>query len=204
MSIPSNGITAEVFRDAMPSYQLSADLLAAMFTAIPAPPPGATVAWRQTRATRLVHEVSGPMPANAPQARIAAGIVIHKEAAEDFVKRSGAPGLRWSRSADRGGPRRRSARWCATSRSRCRSSAPYRPTGSMSRLWPRRGVARVCDGRTGRVWVRVLGRRRVGRRAGRCRQPRRPPDQAPGGMPSGQMAGGWAMRQVLAGKVCRA
>jgi hypothetical protein len=37
MSILSNGITAEVFRDAMPPYQLSAHLLAAMFTVIPAP-----------------------------------------------------------------------------------------------------------------------------------------------------------------------
>jgi hypothetical protein len=93
MSIPTNGITAEVFREAMPPYQLSADLLAAMFTAIPAPPPDSSVAWRLTRAAQLVREVSGLMPANAPQARIAAGIVIYNEAAEDAVARSGAPGV---------------------------------------------------------------------------------------------------------------
>jgi hypothetical protein len=93
VSIPTNGMTAEVFREAMSPYQLSADLLTAMFTAIPAPPPDATVAWRQTRATRLVHEVSGLMPADAPQARIGAEIVIYKEAAEDAVKLSCAPGV---------------------------------------------------------------------------------------------------------------
>jgi hypothetical protein len=49
VSIPTSGMTAEVFREAMPPYQLSADLLAAMFTAIPAPPPGASMAWRETR-----------------------------------------------------------------------------------------------------------------------------------------------------------
>jgi hypothetical protein len=93
MCIPSNGMSAEVFREALPPYQLSAGLLAAMFTAIPAPPPGATVAWRQTCATRLVHEVSGLMPADAPQARIAVQIVIYWEAAEKAVKQSDAPGV---------------------------------------------------------------------------------------------------------------
>ena len=66
MTLPTNGLTAEVFRQAMPPYQLSADLLTDMFTAIAAPPRGATVAWQQTRAARLVHEVSGLMPADAP------------------------------------------------------------------------------------------------------------------------------------------
>ncbi len=93
MTLPTNGLTAEVFRQAMPPYQLSADLLTDMFTAIAAPPRDATMAWRQTRATRLVHEVSGLMPADAPQARIAAEIVIYKEAAVDAVKRSGTPGM---------------------------------------------------------------------------------------------------------------
>jgi hypothetical protein len=93
MTLPTNGLTAEVFRQAMPPYQLSADLLTDMFTAIAPPPRDATMAWRQTRATRLVHEVSGRMPADAPQARIAAEIVIYKEAAVDAVKRSGTPGM---------------------------------------------------------------------------------------------------------------
>ena len=35
MTLPTNGITAEVIREAMPPYQLSTDLLAAMFTAMP-------------------------------------------------------------------------------------------------------------------------------------------------------------------------
>jgi hypothetical protein len=98
VSIPINGITAEVFREPVPPYQLSADLLAAMFAAIPAPRPGAKVAWRETRATRLVHEVSGLMPANAPQ------IVIYREATDAPSRGWARRGLRWSRPAGCGGP----------------------------------------------------------------------------------------------------
>src|SRR5208283_5800660 len=82
MTLPSNGITPEIIRAVMPPYELSNDLLAAMLAAVAAPPPEATMAWRQERAGRLVHEVSGLMPANAPQARIAAEIVIAREAAD--------------------------------------------------------------------------------------------------------------------------
>ena len=68
-------------------------VLAAMLAAVPAPPPAATMAWRQERATRLVHEVAGLMPADAPQARIAAEIVIAREAADGCVARTNTPGL---------------------------------------------------------------------------------------------------------------
>ena len=90
MTLPTNGITADVIREIMPPYRLDTDLIAAMFCAIPAPPPDASMAWRQQRATRLVHEVAGLMPADAPQARIAAEIVIVREAAEDSLARAGA------------------------------------------------------------------------------------------------------------------
>jgi hypothetical protein len=93
MSLPTNGITPEVIREMMPPYQLSADLLAAALAAVPAPPPGATQAWRLERATRLVQEIAGLMPADAPQARIAAEIVIVREAADDTFAWANAPGL---------------------------------------------------------------------------------------------------------------
>jgi hypothetical protein len=93
MSLPTNGITPEVIREMMPPYQLSADLLAAMFASIPAPPPDATQAWRQERAARLVQEVAGLMPADAPQARIAAALVIVREATDDTFARVSARGL---------------------------------------------------------------------------------------------------------------
>jgi hypothetical protein len=93
MSLPSNGITPEVIREMMPPYQLSADLLAAALAAVPAPPPGATQAWRQERAARLVQEFAGLMPADAPQARLAAQILIVREATDDTFARANAPGL---------------------------------------------------------------------------------------------------------------
>jgi hypothetical protein len=93
MSLPTNGITPEVIREMMPPYQLSADLLAAMFASIPPPPPDATMAWRQERAARLVQEVAGLMPADAPQARIAAALVIVREATDETFARVNTPGL---------------------------------------------------------------------------------------------------------------
>jgi hypothetical protein len=93
MSLPSNGITPEVIREMMPPYQLSADLLAATLAAVPAPPPDATVAWRLERVTRLVQEIAGLMPADAPQARIAAALVIVREATDDTFAWANTPGL---------------------------------------------------------------------------------------------------------------
>jgi hypothetical protein len=93
MSLPSNGITADVIRETMPPYSLSADLLAATFAAVPAPPPDATVAWRLERVTRLVQEIAGLMPADAPQARIAAALVIVREATDDTFAWANTPGL---------------------------------------------------------------------------------------------------------------
>jgi hypothetical protein len=93
MTLPTNGITPEIIRAAMPPYELSTDLLAAMLAAVPAPPQAATMAWRQERAGRLVHEVAGLMPADAPQARIAAEIVIAREAADGSIARANTPGL---------------------------------------------------------------------------------------------------------------
>src|SRR5580693_3404456 len=92
MSIPSNGITPEVIRDSMTPYLLSLDLLHATFATLPAPPPGATPAWRRTRVTRLAAEIVAPMPANADQARISAQLLIFRELANTFAKASHAPG----------------------------------------------------------------------------------------------------------------
>jgi hypothetical protein len=93
MTPPTNGITADVIRDVMPPYELSADLLAAALASIPPPPPGATQAWRQVRTLRFVREIAGLMPADAPQARIAAQILIVREAADDTFARVNEPGL---------------------------------------------------------------------------------------------------------------
>ena len=93
MTIPTNGITREVIRDVMPPYELSTDLLEAMFSAVRAPPPEATVAWRQVRAARLVQELAGLMPADAPQARIAAEIVMVREATDDALACAIKPGV---------------------------------------------------------------------------------------------------------------
>jgi hypothetical protein len=93
MSIPSNGITPEVIRDIMPPYHLSTDLLGGALRALAAPPADATTAWRHARIARLVQEIGGLMPADAPQARIAAEIVIVREATDDTFAQSYAPGL---------------------------------------------------------------------------------------------------------------
>ena len=93
MSIPSTGITPDVIRGIMPPYHLSTDLLAGAVTALPRPPPNASAAWRQARLTRLVQEIGGLMPADAPQARIAAQIVVVREATDDTLARSYAPAL---------------------------------------------------------------------------------------------------------------
>jgi hypothetical protein len=93
MSIPSNGITADVIRDIMPPYHLSTDLLAGAFRALPPPPPDATAASRHARIARLVQEIGGLMPADAPQARIAAQIVVVREVTDDTFSLSHAPGL---------------------------------------------------------------------------------------------------------------
>jgi hypothetical protein len=92
MSIPSNGITPEVIRGVMTPYLLSLDLLHATFATLPAPPPGATTAWRRARVTRLAAEIVAPMPANADQARISAQLLIFRELADTFAKAARAPG----------------------------------------------------------------------------------------------------------------
>ena len=92
MSIPSNGITPEVIRESMAPYLLSTDLLHATFATLPAPPPGATAAWRRTRVTRLAAEIVAPMPANADQARISAQLLIFRELSDTFATASQTPG----------------------------------------------------------------------------------------------------------------
>ena len=107
MSTPSSGITAEVIRDIMHPYHLSADLLEATLAAIPAPPPDAPTTWRLARLTRLADEIVAPKPANAEQARIAAEILITRELANALAHRAHAPGrtdeqmCRLARTADR-------------------------------------------------------------------------------------------------------
>jgi len=93
MTAPSNGITADVIRDLMPPYQLSADLVAATLASIRPPPPGATQAWRQERTARLIDEITALTPADAAQARIASQIVILREEKDDTAARGFAPGL---------------------------------------------------------------------------------------------------------------
>jgi hypothetical protein len=93
MTVPSNGITAGVIRDIMPPYTLSNDLLAATFATLPAPPAAATPPWRHERATRLVGEIAGFLPADAVQARLAAEIVLAREMMRDTFARSNAPRL---------------------------------------------------------------------------------------------------------------
>jgi hypothetical protein len=96
MAIPSNGITAEVIQSMMPPYQLSADLLDATFARLPPPPPDTSPAQRQARIARLIAEIVGCKPADAGQARIAAQILILREAADSIaplVTRAHAPEL---------------------------------------------------------------------------------------------------------------
>ena len=92
MAIPSNGITAEVIRDIMPPYHLSDDLLEGTFAALPPPPAEATAAWRQRRIARLTAEITALRPADAGQARMAAGILILRELADSVVRGAYAPG----------------------------------------------------------------------------------------------------------------
>ncbi len=93
MPLSSNGITPEVIRGVMPPYHLSPDLLAGTLRALAPPPADAATARRRARIARLVQEIGGLMPADAPQARIAAQIVIIREATDDTFARSHAPGL---------------------------------------------------------------------------------------------------------------
>jgi hypothetical protein len=93
MSLPSNGITAEVIRGIMPPYQLSDDLLQATFAALAPPPRYACMAWRHARIVRLTQEISTLMPANAAQARLAADILMVREMAKTIAARLHAPEL---------------------------------------------------------------------------------------------------------------
>ena len=93
MSLPSNGITAEVIREIMPPYTLSDDLLQATFAALAPPPRDASTAWRHARIARLAQEISTPMPANATQARMAADIMMVREMANAIAARIHAPEL---------------------------------------------------------------------------------------------------------------
>jgi outer membrane biosynthesis protein TonB len=93
MTIPSNGITPEVIRGVMPPYRLSPDLLAATLAAFPAPPPGSTTAWLQTRVTRVVQEIADLKPADALQARMAAQLITTRELAHTFTLHAQAPNL---------------------------------------------------------------------------------------------------------------
>ena len=93
MSLPSSGITQDLIREMMPPYNLSNDLLQAMFAALPPPPRDATAAWRQARITRLLHEVTAFMPADAAQARLATEILIARGLADALTARAHEPGV---------------------------------------------------------------------------------------------------------------
>ena len=93
MSLPTNGITADVFRDCMPPYHLSRDLVDATFAALPPPPPDAAPSWRQARVTRLLQEVLACRPADAEQARLATQMLILRERADALMTESYAAGV---------------------------------------------------------------------------------------------------------------
>jgi hypothetical protein len=93
MTLLTAGITPDVIREMMPPYHLSADLLEGAVTIQPPPPPDASACWRHARLTRLVHEISVFMPADAAQAKLAAQIVVFRETADDTLGRANAPGL---------------------------------------------------------------------------------------------------------------
>jgi hypothetical protein len=91
MTLPSNGITADVIREIMPPYHLSADLLEGTFAALPPPPRDAPPNWRHERITRLIGEIVAFLPAGAGQARLAAQILIARELADTVTTRAYAP-----------------------------------------------------------------------------------------------------------------
>ncbi len=93
MSLITNGITADVIREMMPPYRLSADLLEATFAALPPPPANAPPDWRQLRVARLTQEFATLMPANAAQARIVSQILILRGLADAVAARAHAPEL---------------------------------------------------------------------------------------------------------------
>jgi hypothetical protein len=93
MSLPSNGITADVIREMMPPYHLSTDLLEGTFAALPPPPQDASASWRQARITRLLAEIAALMPADPAQARIATQILIVRELADTITRQAYAPGV---------------------------------------------------------------------------------------------------------------
>ena len=129
MSIPSNGITPEVIREMMPPYHLSQDLLEGTLSALPPPPPDATPAWRETRATRLIAEIATLMPATAGQARMAAQVLVLRELADNLARQVYAPEVsvaemyRMSRGA---GELARSATMLGRELTRCQQTpAPF-------------------------------------------------------------------------------
>ena len=90
MAIPSNGITAEVIQELMPQFIIGDDLIGGILDAIPAPPAGASVAWRHARIARIIEETTALLPADAAQARHAAQIVILRDVADDTMRCSHA------------------------------------------------------------------------------------------------------------------
>ena len=93
MAQPTNGITPEVIRGVMAPYHLSPDLLVATLADLPRPPPEASEPWRHARITRLLQEIDAYKPANSAQARIAAQLLITREAADAIITRTHAPNL---------------------------------------------------------------------------------------------------------------
>ncbi len=185
----------------MPPYHLSTDLLAGALAALAPPPATATTAWRHARLARLVQEIGGLMPADAPQARIAAQIVVIREATDDTLGRSCAPGLtvvqicRLRRTAadlarTAATPERTLARRQAT-------PAPFFGTvegdavdiGARDAVW--------CEG--GRCLGRG-GQHAAGGHGGACRRCRAAgPGGQPGGVTTSWSGGGWSCGAAGAG-----
>jgi hypothetical protein len=87
MTIPSNGITADVIRDLMPPYHLSADLLAATFITLPPPPADAAQAQRASRQGR-----EGQGPGRMAQPAVVAGRGMRFSRKDPMNQRAGRQG----------------------------------------------------------------------------------------------------------------
>ncbi len=93
MPDPSNGITFRTIQEAMPEYYLSQDLLHAVLTAMPPPPPDATAAWRKARLTRIIEEIAARVPMDPAQGHLAGQLVVVQFLADEMMQRLMTPDL---------------------------------------------------------------------------------------------------------------
>ena len=97
MPTPSNGFIADVIREIMPPYHLSADHLDGTFAVLPPPPRDARPSWRQARITRLIGAMVAFPAADAGPARLAAENVIAWELEDTVAIRAYPPDVTMER-----------------------------------------------------------------------------------------------------------